>query len=108
DHYRRALRPLADHDEWLRDVREMPRGVRRPHQPPLSRAANRVPRVRATTLAPRRNLATHCKREPSGRVRPRHSEWEDRRAQRAWWLSPRVRRAKRAHSGGLTPPETPR
>ena len=44
---RRPLRPAADDDGRLRDVRGLPGGVRGPARPPLPRPAERVPRLRA-------------------------------------------------------------
>ncbi len=49
---RRALRPAAHHHGRLRDVRGLPGGVRRSARPPLSRAAECVPGLRALPCRP--------------------------------------------------------
>ena len=68
DRARRALRPAADDDGRLHDVRRVPGGVRRSGRPALSRPAECVPGVRAPGVAarrsrparPRRRRATRC------------------------------------------------
>ncbi len=47
DRPRGALRPPADDHGRVRDVRALPRRVRRPARPPLPRAAERLPGLRA-------------------------------------------------------------
>ena len=47
DRARRPVRPAADDDGRLRDVRRLPGRVRRPGRPPLPRPAERLPGVRA-------------------------------------------------------------
>ena len=45
------VRPPADHDGRLHDVRRLRGRVRRPGEPPLPRPAQRLPRLRAASLA---------------------------------------------------------
>ena len=47
----RALRPAADHDGGVRDVRAVRRGIPRPRRPPLPRAADLLPGLRAPARA---------------------------------------------------------
>ena len=58
DRSRRPLRPAGDDDGRIRDVRALPRRVRRPARPPLPRPAERMSGLRAPRLAPRRRRAS--------------------------------------------------
>ena len=80
DRARASLRPAAHHDGRLRDVRRLPGRVRRPGRPPLPRAAERLPGLRAVAalldregaeLGRRdRRCAPRRRRSPAGRSSP--------------------------------------
>ena len=67
DRHRRALRPPADDDGRVRDVRALPGRVRGPARPPLSRPAERLPRMRAAGAAHRPRRRARGRRPRPGR-----------------------------------------
>ena len=73
---RRALRPAVDDDGRVRHVRALPGGVRRSGRPPLPRAAQRLPRLRAFGAAGRRG-----RRRGDDRGRDAAARRGDRRGQ---------------------------
>ena len=68
-----ALRPAADDDGRVRDVRALPGRVRRPARPPLPRPAERLPRLRAARVAGGRPTATRPSRARTSSRQPRAS-----------------------------------
>ena len=96
DHHGAALRPGHHHDGRVRDVRRLPRGVRRPGATVAS-----TPSRSPATTAVRRSSSSRpaCTRPGDDAVRRRARAARgrtDRRRQGARRLPPRLRRAERA------------
>ena len=96
DRARRPVRPAADHDGRLRDVRALRGRVPRPGRPPLPRPAERVPGLRAAA------------RPSTRRGRRRAGRRRDRRGQGDRRVPPRVRGVGRARGRDAARAQAPR
>ena len=105
DRARRPLRPAADDDGRLRDVRGLPRRVRGPGRPALPRPAERLPGVRAAAGAARsRRVAGARSRSdalaaPRARCAPARSSRSRASAATTWPAAPTTRTRSAALRG---------
>ena len=107
DRARRPLRPAADDDGRLRDVRRLPARVRRPARPALPRPAERLPGLRAAGAAVARRPPRGGGRRRGGRGAA--ARRRDRRGQGPRRLPPRLPRRRRgARSRGCARASTAR
>ena len=107
DRARRPLRPAADDDGRLRDVRGLPGRVRRPARPPLPRPAERLPRVRAGVPASARRVRAAVATRSRGRRRCA-ARRRDRRGQGHRRLPPRLPRRRRGGGRRAARAQAPR
>ena len=109
---RRPLRPAADDDGRVRDVRALPRRVRGPARPPLPRPAQRLPRRAArgsgsSTPTAGRSPATTPTRSDRDRGALLRAG-RDRRGQGHRRLPPRLPGRRRARGGDAARAQAPR